>query len=102
MSDTAPRIRPGERVAIFADGWFATDNGKAGHALLRYGPRPVVAVIDRDHAGRTAAQIVPYTASDVPIVATVAEATALGAEVLAIGVAPTGGKLPPEWRQAWR
>ncbi len=35
-----------------------------------------------------------------PIVATVAEAAALGAEVLAIGVAPTGGKLPPEWRQA--
>jgi uncharacterized NAD-dependent epimerase/dehydratase family protein len=93
-------MRVGERVAIFADGWFATDNGKAGHALLRYGPRPVAAVVDRDNAGRSAGQVVPYAASDVPIVATVAEAAALGAEVLAIGVAPTGGKLPPEWRQA--
>jgi uncharacterized NAD-dependent epimerase/dehydratase family protein len=100
VSDPGLRIRPGERVAVFADGWFATDNGKAGHALLRYGPRPVVAVIDREHAGRTARQVVPYTASDVPIVASVAEAVARGAEVLAIGVAPTGGKLPAAWRQA--
>jgi uncharacterized NAD-dependent epimerase/dehydratase family protein len=100
VSEPRLRIRPGERVAVFADGWFATDNGKAGHALLRYGPRPVVAVIDHDHAGRTARQVVPYAASDVPIVAAVAEAVALGAEVLAIGVAPTGGKLPAAWRQA--
>jgi uncharacterized NAD-dependent epimerase/dehydratase family protein len=100
VSEPGLRIRPGERVAIFADGWFATDNGKAGHALLRYGPRPVVAVIDRENAGRSARDVVPYTASAVPIVASVAEAAALGAEVLAIGVAPTGGKLPPEWRDA--
>ena len=100
MSEPGDRIRPGERVAIFADGWFETDNGKAGHALLRYGPRPVVCVIDSRQAGRTAREVVPYTASDVPIVATVGEAAALGAEVLAIGVAPTGGKLPAEWRQA--
>lgn len=100
MAEQGLRIRPGERVAIFADGWFATDNGKAGHALLRYGPRPVVCVIDAQHAGKTAAEVVPYAASEVPIVATVSEAAALGAEVLAIGVAPTGGRLPPEWRQA--
>ncbi len=100
MADAAARIRVGERVAIFAEGWFQTDNGKAGHALLRYGPRPVACVIDSTHAGRRAREIVPYADNDAPIVATVAEASALGAEVLAIGVAPTGGKLPPEWRQA--
>jgi uncharacterized NAD-dependent epimerase/dehydratase family protein len=100
VPDSGSRIRPGERVAIFAEGWFATDNGKAGHALLRYGPRPVACVVDSTQAGRTAREVVPYSASDVPIVATVAEAAALGGEVLAIGVAPTGGKLPPEWREA--
>ena len=35
-----------------------------------------------------------------PIVATVAEAAARGAQCLAIGVAPAGGKLPPEWKDA--
>jgi uncharacterized NAD-dependent epimerase/dehydratase family protein len=100
VSEPGARIRAGERVAIFADGWFDTDNGKAGHALLRYGPRPVVCVIDRTHAGKTAEQVIPYAANDAPIVATVAEAAALGAEVLAIGVAPAGGKLPPEWKAA--
>jgi uncharacterized NAD-dependent epimerase/dehydratase family protein len=93
-------LRAGERVAIFAEGWFQTDNGKAGHALLRYGPRPVVCVIDSTHAGRTAEQVIPYAANDAPIVSTVAEAAALGADVLAIGVAPAGGKLPPEWKAA--
>jgi uncharacterized NAD-dependent epimerase/dehydratase family protein len=94
------RIRVGERVAVFADGWFATDNGKAGHALLRYGPRPVVCVIDADNAGKRARDVVAYAANDAPIVATVAEAAALGAEVVAIGVAPAGGKLPPAWKVA--
>jgi uncharacterized NAD-dependent epimerase/dehydratase family protein len=100
VAEPGSRIRAGERVGILADGWFETDNGKAGHALLRYGPRPVVCVIDRSHAGSTAEQIIPYAANDAPIVSTVAEAAELGAEVLAIGVAPAGGKLPPEWKAA--
>jgi uncharacterized NAD-dependent epimerase/dehydratase family protein len=100
VSESEPRIRAGERVAIFAEGWFRTDNGKASHALLRYGPRPVVCVVDSTLAGQRAGDVVPYAASTAPIVATIAEAAALGAEVVSIGVAPAGGKLPPEWRTA--
>jgi uncharacterized NAD-dependent epimerase/dehydratase family protein len=89
-----------ERVAVFAEAFLHTSNGKAAHGLIRYGEREVVAAVDSLHAGRTVVEIVPYAAKPVPIVATVAEAAALGAQCLAIGVAPAGGKLPPEWKEA--
>jgi uncharacterized NAD-dependent epimerase/dehydratase family protein len=58
----------------------------------------VVAVIDSTESGRTAADVVPFAARDVPIVATLREAIDRGATALLIGVAPTGGKLDPSWR----
>ncbi|MDP9258473.1 MAG: DUF1611 domain-containing protein, partial [Actinomycetota bacterium] len=89
-----------ERVAVFAEAFLHTSNGKAAHGLIRYGEREVVAVVDSLHAGQAVDEVVPYAAKPVPVVATVAEAAALGAECLAIGVAPAGGKLPPEWKDA--
>jgi uncharacterized NAD-dependent epimerase/dehydratase family protein len=89
-----------ERLAIFAGRQFNTLNGKTGHGVLRYAPRDIVAVIDEVDAGRTASEVVPYCERPVPIVATVAEAAALGANRLLIGVAPDGGKLTAEWRAA--
>ena len=50
--------------------------------------------------GGTADEVVPYCARPVPIVASVADAAALGADRLLIGVAPDGGKLSAEWRAA--
>ena len=89
-----------ERVAVFAEGFLHTSNGKAAHGLIRYGEREVVAVVDSLHAGQAVNEVVPYANKPVPVVATVAEAAALGAQCLAIGVAPAGGKLPPEWKGA--
>ncbi len=89
-----------ERLAIYAEGQFETLNGKTGHGVIRYAPREIVAVIDSGNAGRTADEVVPYCARPVPIVATVAEAAALGADRLLIGVAPDGGRLSQEWRIA--
>src|SRR5262249_3966042 len=89
-----------EKLAIFAEGQFETLNGKTGHGVIRYAPREVVAVIDAANAGRTADEVVPYCARPVPIVASVADAAALGANRLLIGVAPDGGKLSTEWRAA--
>jgi len=89
-----------ERVAVFAEAFLHTSNGKAAHGLIRYGEREVVAVIDSQHAGQAVDEVVPYARKPVPVVATVAEAAALGAQCLAIGVAPAGGKLPPEWKDA--
>jgi uncharacterized NAD-dependent epimerase/dehydratase family protein len=87
-----------ERLAIFAEGLYAAHNGKTAHGVIRYGTRDVVAVIDSTQAGRTAAEVVPFSLRDVPIVATLREAIDRGATALLIGVAPTGGKLDPSWR----
>ena len=42
-----------ERVAVFAEAFLHTSNGKAAHGLIRYGERDVVAVVDSLHAGQT-------------------------------------------------
>jgi uncharacterized NAD-dependent epimerase/dehydratase family protein len=87
-----------EKLAIFAEGLFVRHNAKTAHGVIRYGAREVVAVIDSTQAGRTAAEVVPFSLENVPIVATLSEAVARGATVLLVGVAPTGGKLDPAWR----
>lgn len=89
-----------DRIAVYAEGLFDTGHAKTGHGVIRYAPRDVVAVIDSTHAGESAEQVVPYCLRPVPIVGTVAEAAALGATVLLIGIAPAGGALTPEWRGA--
>jgi uncharacterized NAD-dependent epimerase/dehydratase family protein len=88
-----------EKLAIFAEGLFAAHNGKTAHGVIRYGTRDVVAVIDSTQAGRTASEVVPFSLHPVPIVATLDEAVERGATALLIGVAPTGGKLDPSWRE---
>jgi uncharacterized NAD-dependent epimerase/dehydratase family protein len=87
-----------EVLALFTDDLFHDGHAKTAHGVLRYGSRDVAAVVDTRHAGKRVPEVVPFAARDVPIVATVAEAAALGATSLLIGVAPSGGKLTPGWR----
>jgi uncharacterized NAD-dependent epimerase/dehydratase family protein len=87
-----------ERLAILAEGLFSDHHAKTAHGVIRYGRREVVAVIDSEHAGRTAVDVVPFCLRPVPIVASLAEAIERGATCLLIGVAPTGGKLDSDWR----
>src|SRR4051812_50177129 len=87
-----------DRLALFTGGRFADPHAKTAHGILRYAGREVVAVVDDAHAGATADAVVPYARRAVPIVATVGDAVALGANVLVIGVAPFGGALTAEWR----
>jgi len=89
-----------DRLAIYAEGLFSNAHGKTGHGIIRYGQRDVVAVVDSTTAGRLANEVVPFTARPIPVVATVQEAVDLGATRLVIGVAPTGGRLPPAWKAA--
>jgi uncharacterized NAD-dependent epimerase/dehydratase family protein len=76
--------------------YLTSGYGKMGHGLLRYSAAPIVAVIDRATSGQdvTALTGIPRPA---PIVATVQEAEALGADTLVLGVATPGGFLPEDW-----
>jgi uncharacterized NAD-dependent epimerase/dehydratase family protein len=88
------------KLALFTDGLFDEPSAKTAHGILRYAEREVVAVVDARFAGHVASDVVPYARRRVPIVGSVAEAAALGADALVIGVAPMGGALTPAWRAA--
>ena len=89
-----------DRLALFTGGRFADSHAKTAHGILRYGDARRRLRRRRREAGGVASDVVPYARRPVPIVATVAEAMALGANVLVIGVAPFGGALTDEWRAA--
>jgi uncharacterized NAD-dependent epimerase/dehydratase family protein len=89
-----------ERLAVLTGGLLDDPAAKTGHGILRYAQRDVVAVVDERFAGQRAADVVPYARRPTPVVATVADAMALGATTLVIGVAPLGGRLTPQWRAA--
>jgi uncharacterized NAD-dependent epimerase/dehydratase family protein len=90
-------IHPDQRVAILLHDGIRGLNGKTGLAILRYSPAEIVAVIDRQCAGESLAELTGIQRS-VPIVASVKQALAYRPDVLAIGIAPSGGQLPEEWR----
>lgn len=89
---------PDQRIAILCEGKFNYRNAKVAFGILRHAPNPVVAIIDKDKAGKNVREEAGID-RDTPIVATVEEAIELGAEVLVIGISPKGGLLPEEWRQ---
>ncbi len=88
-------------LAILAEGRFTAHDAKTAVGVLRYRPGEVVAVLDSTRAGRTASECVA-TGGTTPVVATLAEAAARGADALMIGVAPQGGRLPEPWRAVVR
>lgn len=89
-------LRRDQKLAIYMEGALGGLFGKMGDGILRYSPNPVAAVVDSRHAGKDVRQVVPSPRS-CPVVGTLGEAIALGAEVLVLGIAPPGGLVPPEW-----
>jgi uncharacterized NAD-dependent epimerase/dehydratase family protein len=97
---------PVRRLIILAEGRFGPHDGKTAMGVIRYGPDPIVAVIDSTNAGRNVQEwLGSGPRFDIPIVPSLADALALAPErgaptALLIGIAPTGGKLPAPWRRA--
>jgi len=92
------RLKSDQRLAILLHDGIRGTQGKTGLALLRYSEAPIVAAIDRQCAGESLLALTGI-AREVPIVATVTQALAYAPDVLAIGIAPSGGALPDEWQQ---
>lgn len=93
---SAPRAA---RHLILADGDFGPMTSKTANSVIRYQPDRVVAVLDRKTAGKTAHDVLGFGGA-IPVVSSMAEGLALGANSVLVGIAPAGGRLPDAWR-AW-
>lgn len=91
-------LDPARPIALYAEATMGLLNAKMAEGIIRYGRNPVVAVIDSRAAGRRVGELCRMQ-SDVPIIATLDEAIARGAEVLVLGTAPSGGRIPHEWME---
>lgn len=83
------------KMIILTDGHNDPHTAKTAHCVIRYRPHEVVAVLDRMHAGRCSQEVMGV-GGEIPVVGGLAEAPE--ANTLLIGIAPAGGKMPPEWR----
>ena len=89
-------LKKNHKVAIYLEGHFSTDYGKMGIGVLRYLSTHIVAVIDSKNNGKNTNEFNSIKRS-VPIVSTLDAAVSNGAEVLILGIAPSGGKIPEAW-----
>jgi uncharacterized NAD-dependent epimerase/dehydratase family protein len=80
------------RILILGEGFSHDPHyGKTMRGIVRYGPDPVVAIVDSKRAGETYEQI--------PIVGSVNDALCFDPTVAIVGVATQGGRFPPAWRE---
>ena len=95
-----------EHAIVYCQGAFNTTNGKTAHGLVRRSERfSIRAVIDARYDGRDAGQVLDGYDVGIPVVPTLAAGLELGTSAgetvshFIIGLAPDGGRLPPEARE---
>ena len=89
-------LQKNQKIAVYMEANLDSDYGKMGYGVMRYIENPVVCVVDSINAGKRVkdACSLPY---EYPVVASVVDARALGADVLVLGTAPSGGRVPDDW-----
>jgi uncharacterized NAD-dependent epimerase/dehydratase family protein len=85
------------RFLILADGDFTPMTSKTANSVIRYLPERTVGVLDRQQAGMTVQQVLGFGGA-IPVVGSMREGLALGPDAVLIGIAPQGGRLPPDWK----
>ena len=89
-------IKSTDTLAIFMEDALNSDYGKMGLGVLRYSQNKICCVIDSTHEGQSLSEITGID-KNIPIVSDIGEAKKKGANVLILGTAPSGGRLPHEW-----
>ena len=89
-------LKKEQRIALFAEGSMGLIYAKMTEGIIRYGHNPISAIIDSKATGKSLVELCGIN-SNIPIVSSIEEAHKLGAEVLILGTAPSGGRLPAEW-----
>ena len=83
------------RILVLGEGYSHDPHyGKTMRGIVRYGPDPVVVILDSARAGEEH--------EGVPIVGSVEDALAHEPTVAIVGVATQGGRFPPAWRELLR
>lgn len=96
MAEGVSASRRMRRMVLLTDGVTNVGTAKTAVNLIRYKPEECVAILDPSNAGKMSSEV--FGLGNVPIVRTLDEAK--GANVLAIGIAPAGGKLSSTLRAA--
>ncbi len=90
------RLRGYRRIVLLTEGFSAPFLAKTAMSLLRYRHRDIIGVLDSTEAGKNAGELFGV-GGEIPVVDSL---MGLEADALFIGIAPPGGKLPSEWREA--
>jgi uncharacterized NAD-dependent epimerase/dehydratase family protein len=83
------------RMVIITDGHNDPDTAKTAICLMRYRPDEIVAVLDRQSAGKSCQEVFGVGGA-IPVVGSLTNASK--ANTFVVGIAPPGGKIPPHWR----
>lgn len=83
------------KIVLLTWGHSNPRTAKTATGLLRYCPDECIAVFDPDNAGKRIEDLLDI-GGDTPIISKLSNVP--DANILAIGIAPPGGKIPPHWR----
>lgn len=88
-----------DNATVLAEGVFGTTYGKTANGLVRYSTRfRITSVIDSRYDGKDAGIVLSGRRNGIPVVSTVEQGMALGADTLIVGVATDGGFIPDVYR----
>lgn len=89
-------LKPTDKVAIYMQDQLNGESGKMGFGAIRYLQNEIIAVIDSSQVDQSIQKFID-TKLDIPIIGSIERAKELGSNVLLLGIAPVGGKIPEQW-----